>query len=149
LHRDTAAFALCFRRYRVSRDRGRFLLLNSGNGSILLLMARKLRVEYPGAIYHLINRGDRVEPIFKDDTDRQRFLERLGETCRKTGWQVHALCLMDNRFHLVVETPQSNLVAGMKWLPRTYTSPFNRRHKVFRHLFSGRYKRFASRSGGT
>jgi REP element-mobilizing transposase RayT len=103
-------------------------------------MARKLRVEYPGAVYHVMNRGDRREAIFKDDQDRERFLETLGEVCVKTGWQVHALCLMPNHFHLVVETPQGNLVAGMKWFLGTYTSRFNRRHKLFGHLFSGRYK---------
>ena len=103
-------------------------------------MARKLRVEYPGAIYHVMNRGDRREPIFKDDVDRRRFLETLGEVCGKTDWQVLAYCLMPNHFHLVVETPQGNLVAGMKWFLGTYTSRFNRRHKVFGHLFSGRYK---------
>jgi REP element-mobilizing transposase RayT len=104
------------------------------------LMARKLRVEYPGAIYHVMNRGDRREPIFKDDEDRQRFLVTLGEACDKTGWQVQALCLMPNHFHLVVETPRGNLVAGMKWLLGTYTGRFNRRHRLFGHLFSGRYK---------
>lgn len=103
-------------------------------------MARKLRVEYPGAIYHVMNRGDRREEIFKDDKDRERFLETLGEVCAKTGWQVQALCLMPNHFHLVVETPQGNLVAGMKWFLGTYTARFNRRHKLFGHLFSGRYK---------
>jgi len=103
-------------------------------------MARKLRVEYPGAIYHLINRGDRREPIFRDDQDRERFISTLGEACAKTSWQVHAFCLMPNHFHLVVETPQANLVAGMKWFLGTYTSRFNRRHKLFGHLFSGRYK---------
>lgn len=103
-------------------------------------MARKLRVQYPGAIYHVMNRGDRREPIFKDDQDRRRFLETLGEACDKTSWQVHAYCLMGNHFHLVVETPKANLVAGMKWFLGTYTSRFNRRHKLFGHLFSGRYK---------
>src|SRR2546429_638442 len=83
---------------------------------------------------------DRQEPIFQDDADRQRFLETLGETCAKTEWQVHAWCLMGNHFHLVLETPQANLVAGMKWFLGTYTSRFNRRHKLFGHLFSGRYK---------
>ena len=90
-------------------------------------MARKLRVEYPGAVYHVINRGDRREPIFGDDEDRLRFIATLGEACGKTGWQVHALCLMSNHFHLVVETPRANLVAGMKWLLGTYTGGFNRR----------------------
>jgi len=103
-------------------------------------MARKLRVEYPGAVYHLMSRGDRREPIFQDDRDRQRFVETLAECCGKTGWQVHAHVLMPNHFHLVVETPQPNLVAGMKWFLGTYTARFNRRHKFFGHLFSGRYK---------
>lgn len=103
-------------------------------------MARKLRVQYPGAVYHVMNRGDRREPIFKDDKDRQVFLQTLGEVCAKTGWRVHAWCLMPNHFHLVLATPQPNLVVGMKWLLATYTSRFNRRHKLFGHLFSGRYK---------
>jgi len=103
-------------------------------------MARKLRVEYPGAIYHIINRGDRREAIFLDDSDRHCFLSTLSEACKKTAWQIHAFCLMGNHFHLVIETPNSNLVAGMKWLLGTYTSRFNRRHKLFGHLFSGRYK---------
>jgi putative transposase len=100
-------------------------------------MPRKLRLEYPGAIYHVMNRG---EDIVLDDSDRRRFEETLGEACGKTGWQVHAWCLMRNHFHLVVETPQANLVAGMQWLLGTYTARFNRRHKFFGHLFSGRYK---------
>ena len=103
-------------------------------------MPRKLRVEYEGAIYHIINRGDRREPIFLNDEDRESFLETLGQACTKTDWQVHAYCLMGNHFHLVVETPRSNLVAGMQWLLGTYTARFNRRHKLFGHLFSGRYK---------
>jgi putative transposase len=103
-------------------------------------MPRTLRVQYPGAIYHVMNRGDRREPIFLDDADRERFLATLAEACMKTDWQVHAYCLMLNHFHLVVETPQANPVAGMKWLLGTYTGRFNRRHKLFGHLFSGRYK---------
>jgi len=103
-------------------------------------MARKLRLQYPGAIYHVMNRGDRREEIFQDDKDRELFLETLGEACEKTDWLVHAWCLMSNHFHLVVETPRANLVAGMKWFLGTYTSRYNRRHREFGHLFSGRYK---------
>ena len=103
-------------------------------------MPRQLRIEYPGAIYHVMNRGDRREPIFEDDIDRQRIVTTLGEVCAKTDWQVHAYCLMTNHFHLVVETPEANLVAGMSWFMSTYTARFNRRHKQFGHLFSGRYK---------
>jgi putative transposase len=103
-------------------------------------MPRKLRLEYEGAIYHVMNRGDRREPIFKDDRDREIFLDTLGQACLKTDWRVHAYCLMLNHFHLVVETPRANLVAGMKWFLGTYTGRFNRRHKLFGHLFSGRYK---------
>jgi REP element-mobilizing transposase RayT len=87
-----------------------------------------------------MNRGDRREEIFKDNQDREGFRETLGQVCVKTGWQIHGLCLMGNHFHLVVETPQGNLVAGMKWFLDTYTSRFNRRHKLFGRLFSGRYK---------
>ena len=119
-------------------------------GSVTLpAMARKLRVEYPGAIYHVLNRGDRREPIFRDDADRNQFLGTLGEACAKAGWQVHALCLMPNHFHLVVETPRGDLVAGMKWFLGTYTSRFNRRHKLFGHLFSGRYKALIVEGSGT
>ena len=103
-------------------------------------MARKLRIQYEGAIYHLMSRGDHREDIFLGDHDRELFLKSLGEACAKTDWQVHAWCLMKNHFHLVVETPKANLAEGMKWLLGTYTSRFNRRHKLFGHLFSGRYK---------
>jgi len=103
-------------------------------------MPRKLRLEYAGAIYHVMNRGDRREDIFLDDEDRRRFVHTLGEACEKTDWRVHAYCLMRNHFHLVVETPRANLVLGMQWFLSTYTARFNRRHKYFGHLFSGRYK---------
>ena len=103
-------------------------------------MPRALRIEYPGAIYHVMNRGDHREPVFRDDFDHTRFLATLTEACTKTDWQVHAYCLMHNHFHLVVETPNVNLVAGMRWFLSTYTARFNRRHKLFGHLFSGRYK---------
>ncbi len=112
-------------------------------------MARKLRVEYPGAVYHVLNRGDRREPIFQSNRDRVLFLNTLTEACQKTSWQVHALCLMPNHFHLVVETPSANLVAGMRWFLGTYTARFNRRHKLFGHVFSGRYKALIVEGGGT
>ena len=88
-------------------------------------MARKLRIEYPGALYHVMNRGDRQESIFRDDRDRESFVATLAEACREADWQVHAYCLMENHLHLVVETPKGNLVAGMKWFLGTYTARFN------------------------
>lgn len=112
-------------------------------------MARKLRVEYPGAIYHVMNRGNRKEAVFKDDQDRRRFVEALGEVCVRSDWQVHAFCLMPNHFHLVIETPQPTLVAGMKWLLGTYTGRFNRRHRLSGHLFGGRYKALIVDGSGT
>jgi len=106
-------------------------------------------VEYEGAIYHVMNRGDRREPIFLSDEDREMFLETLAQACRKCGWRVQAYCLMPNHFHLVVETPRANLVAGMRWFLGTYTARFNRRHKYFGHLFSGRYKSLVVDGSGT
>src|SRR5436190_1321953 len=103
-------------------------------------MPRKLRIEYEDAIYHLMNRGDHRDNIFHNDKDRELFLKTLSEACERTGWQVHAYCLMRNHFHLVIETPRPNLSLGMQWLLGTYTARFNRRHKLFGHLFSGRYK---------
>jgi RHS repeat-associated protein len=93
-------------------------------------MARKLRVEFEGAIYHVMNRGDRREDIFVGEADRHLFLELLGQACAKTGWKIHAYVLMSNHYHLMLETPQANLVAGMKWLQNTYTIRFNRRHRL-------------------
>jgi putative transposase len=103
-------------------------------------MARKIRIQYPGAIYHVMSRGDHQERIFQDDEDRRKFLVTLEEACQKTAWQVHSFCLMNNHFHLVLETPSPNLVEGMKWFLGVYTQRFNRRHRFFGHLFSGRYK---------
>jgi len=79
-------------------------------------MARKLRIQYPGAIHHVMNRGDYGEEIFDDDPDRESFLRALEECCEKMGWQVYSFRLMSNHFHFVVETPNANLVAGMRWL---------------------------------
>lgn len=103
-------------------------------------MPRQLRVEYAGAIYHVLSRGDRKKAIFLDDVDRQDFLKTLAETCQKTGFEVHAYSLMKNHFHLVIETPRANLVAGMRWLLSAYTIRLNHRHKLCGHVFSGRYK---------
>jgi REP element-mobilizing transposase RayT len=103
-------------------------------------MPRKARVEFPGAVYHLLDRGDRREAIFRDDADREQFLATLGQACGRTGWRVHAFVLMTNHYHLLVETPQPNLVAGMRWFQTTYTVRFNRRHRLSGHLFQGRYK---------
>jgi REP element-mobilizing transposase RayT len=87
-----------------------------------------------------MSRGNRRAKIFLDDVDRHDFIKTLAEACQKTGWQVHAYCLMPNHYHLVVETPEPNLVAGMAWLQSTYTIRLNHRHKLSGHVFSGRYK---------
>jgi len=103
-------------------------------------MARQPRIEYEGAIYHVMNRGDRREEIVRGEEDRELFVATLEEVSVKCGWDVHAWCLMGNHFHLVVETPLGNLVAGMKWFLGTYTIRCNSRHRTTGHLFSGRYK---------
>jgi REP element-mobilizing transposase RayT len=97
-------------------------------------MPRQLRVEYPGALCRVMSRGDRREDIFLDDVDRQDFLRTLAEACQKTGWQVHAYCLMRNHYHLAVETPNANLVAGMAWLQSTCTIRLNHRHRLIGHV---------------
>ena len=103
-------------------------------------MPRTPRIEFEGAVYHLLSRGDHGEAIFQDDADRRRFLDALAEACGKTGWVVHAYVLMPNHYHLLIETPQANLVDGMKWLQGTYTTRYNHRHDLHGHLFQGRYK---------
>jgi REP element-mobilizing transposase RayT len=103
-------------------------------------MPRQLRIQYPGAMYHVMSRGNRRAAIFLDDVDRQDFLKTLAEACQKTSWQIHAYCLMSNHYHLVLETPNANLVAGMAWLQSTYTIRLNHRHKLMGHVLSGRYK---------
>ncbi len=107
---------------------------------ILLSMARKIRIEFEGALYHVMARGNQGRAIYSDDQDRKLWLETLTEACEKTGWHIHAYVLMGNHYHLLLETPEANLVAGMKWLQGTYTQRYNSRHKVFGHLFQGRYK---------
>jgi len=112
-------------------------------------MPRAMRVEYPGAIYHEMDRGDRREDIFVDDVDRQDFLKTLAEACQKTGWEVPAYCLMRNHFHLVLETPNANLVEGMRWFLSAYTIRLNHRQKLFGHVFSGRYKALLVEGSGS
>lgn len=87
-----------------------------------------------------MSRGNARQDIFLGDVNRQDFLKSLAETCEKTGFQAHAYCLMNNHFHLMVETPNANLVAGMKWFLSAYTLRYNRRNRLFGHVFSGRYK---------
>jgi putative transposase len=103
-------------------------------------MGRKVRVEYAGATYHLMCRGNRRADIFENDGDRQVFLETLAEVCERTGWRVCAYVLMSNHYHMVIQTPEANLVAGMKWFQGTYTKRYNARNRMWGHLFQGRYK---------
>jgi REP element-mobilizing transposase RayT len=85
-------------------------------------------------------RGNQGQAIFADDLDRKVWLETLDEACEKTGWRIHAYVMMGHHYHVLVETPEGNLVEGMKWLQGTYTQRYNSRHSVFGHLFQGRYK---------
>jgi len=103
-------------------------------------MARPLRVEFDGAIYHVTSRGNAREDIFDDDGDRKAFLETLGKVVNRFNWLCHAYCLMDNHYHLVIETPEGNLSKGMRQLNGLYTQAYNRRHRTVGHLFQGRYK---------
>lgn len=103
-------------------------------------MARPLRLEYPGAVYHLTSRGNARQDIFLDATDRRIFLELLAEQVRQHGWKCYAYCLMDNHYHLLIETPEANLSRGMQSLNGRYTQRFNRRHQRVGHVFQGRYK---------
>ncbi|MDF7802114.1 transposase [Pontiellaceae bacterium B1224] len=103
-------------------------------------MARKPRVEFAGATYHVMCRGNHQEAVFKDAKDNERFLDTLEEVSERNGWLIHAFVLMSNHYHLLLETPEPNLVDGMQWLQSTYTQRFNARHKVWGHLFQGRYK---------
>lgn len=107
-----------------------------------------MRVQIPGGLYHVMSRGDQRDDIFFDDVDRHDFIKALAEACQKTDWQVHAFCLMRNHYHLVVETPQANLVAGMQWLQSTYTIRLNNRHALVGHVLSGRYKAQLIEGGG-
>ena len=99
-------------------------------------MARPLRLEFAGALYHLTSRGDHREKIYLDDQDSRTFLDLLGKEIFQQHWFCYAYCLMDNHYHLLIETPEANLVRGTRRLNGVYTQSFNRRHAVFQ----GRYK---------
>jgi len=103
-------------------------------------MARPLRIEYEGAVYHVTSCGNAGTEVFVDDTDRLHFLETLGAVVERFGWLCHAYCLMTNHYHLLVETPHPNLSRGMQHLNGVYTQWFNRRHSRAGHLVQGRFK---------
>jgi len=103
-------------------------------------MARPLRIEFPGAFYHVINRGNAGEDIFKSDRDREKFLEYLETATERFALRIHTYCLMTNHYHLLVETPQANLSQAVKWLNVSYAAYFNRKRQRKGHLFQGRYK---------
>jgi REP element-mobilizing transposase RayT len=103
-------------------------------------MARNIRLEFEGAFYHVMARGNRRGPIFVDEQDRRFFLQCLADVCERTGWLVHAWVLMDNHYHLFIQTPEPNLVEGMKWFQNTVTRRFNVRHREWGRLFGDRYK---------
>lgn len=103
-------------------------------------MARKVRIEFPGAIYHVINRGNFRSGIFETEGSRRSFYECLKMGCKTKGWRLHAWCLMGNHYHLLIETPQPNLVEGMKWVQSTFANRFNRFRQTNGHVFQGRYK---------
>lgn len=103
-------------------------------------MARPLRIEYPGAVYHVTSRGNARQAIFLSDDDRTNFLGIMAETVEKYNWLCHAYCLLDNHYHAVIETPDPNLSLGMRQLNGVYTQSFNRAHQRVGHVFQGRYK---------
>lgn len=103
-------------------------------------MARPLRLELPGGLYHVTSRGDRREDIYHDDTDREIWLTTLAQCCERFNWAIHAWCQMSNHYHLIIETPDANLSAGMRQLNGVYTQLVNRRHRRVGHVFQGRYK---------
>ena len=103
-------------------------------------MSRPLRIEYPGAVYHVTSRGNEKKPVFKDDQDRLNFLNTLQHVNKRYNWICHAYCLMTNHYHLLIETPDGNLSIGMRQINSVYTQLFNKRHGRNGHLFQGRYK---------
>ncbi len=111
-------------------------------------MPRVKRVEFEDALYHISARGNRGLPIVEDDVDRERFFTTLTEVVEQTGWEVYAWALLDNHYHLVIRTPQANLVRGMTWFQNAITKRQNARHKQQGYLFAGRYKSILVEEGG-
>ena len=105
-----------------------------------LAMARPLRIELSGGLYHVTSRGDRREDIYLDDADRISWLTLFGQVCKRFDWVCHAYCLMDNHYHIVIETVGGNLSSGMRQLNGVYTQAFNRLHNRVGHVYQGRYK---------
>lgn len=105
-----------------------------------MTMARPLRLEFAGALYHITSRGNERKPIYFGDADFEMFLSILGNVCERYNWVVHAYCLMTNHYHLLLETPEANLSKGMRQLNGTFTQAINRKHLRVGHLFQGRYK---------
>jgi putative transposase len=105
-------------------------------------MARPLRIEFAGALYHVTSRGNERRPIFRGDRDRRTFLTLLEQAAKRFRWSVTAYVLMTNHFHLVIQTPDPNLSRGMQWLNGTYAAWFNHRHQRVGHLFQGRFHAF-------
>lgn len=103
-------------------------------------MSRPLRVEFPGAHYHVTARGNARQEVFLDDDDRRAFLKLLAKEVRQQGWRLYAYCLMSNHYHVLIETPEANLSRGMRRLNGVYTQAFNRRHSRVGHVLQGRYK---------
>ncbi len=101
-------------------------------------MGRPLRLEFPGALYHVTSRGDRQEDIYETEDDRLLFLVVFGEVCKSYNWICHGYCLMTNHYHLLMETPDANLSQGMRQLNGVYSQKFNRIHKHIGHVFQGR-----------
>lgn len=105
-------------------------------------MARPLRIEYEGAVYHVTSRGNALTSIFLNNKDRNNFLSIFGKVIERYSWKCYSYCLMNNHYHLLIETPNGNLSTGMRQLNGVYTQYFNRIHHSAGHLFQGRYKSF-------
>ncbi|MDN3514963.1 MAG: transposase [Candidatus Brocadia sp.] len=105
-------------------------------------MSRPWRIEFEGAHYHILSRGNEQRNIFRDNNDRMLFLDILGKTSERFEVEVYAYVLMDNHYHLLLKTNKPNISQSMQWLGTTYTHRYNIKHKRIGHLFQGRFKSF-------